>query len=556
MDVSSMRTRKINGLQLEKMMRNGLANLRGHETEVNKLNVFPVADGDTGTNMCSTLENGIKYAKPNESIGHYSRALSEGMLLGARGNSGVILSQFFKGFSTELARCSFAGPGELRNALIRGYRTAYESVVKPVEGTILTVTREGIEHIRSQITRYSTTDEILSMYVAEMKKTLSYTPEMLDVLKESGVVDSGAQGMIYIFEGMLAYLYGNIKFKRQKKQAESESAEQSAPDFSLFDENSRFELGYCTEFILQLLHDTKYSQRFELKKFIAALQALGDSLVVVQDGKRVKVHIHTLRPERVIALARGYGEFLTFKLENMQLQHNEVLREESKRKKRPHKALAMVAVVNGEGLKSLFEELGCDVVICCGETMNASSQEFVDAFDEIDADDIVVFPNNKNVFLAAQQAVELHGGKNIHIIPSRSVPEGYFSIAMDVPDRENSFRISSMESGLDGVATLIQTTASRDYSSDTLSCREGDDIVLLGNELVCASGGRIGSIIEGMKQVEDIEDKETCVIFSGEGVTEEEREELEEAIEEAFPLLDAEFIDGGQRVYRWLLGLS
>ena len=205
-----MKNRKINGTQFEGMVRNGLAYLRQREKEVNKLNVFPVPDGDTGTNMRLTLENGIEYAKSNEVMAHYLKTLSEGMLLGARGNSGVILSQFFKGMQLELARCVVAGPGELRNALIRGYRNAYSAVVKPVEGTILTVFREGIEHIRPQISRATAIEDLLLMYIAEMKKTLAYTPELLPVLKESGVIDSGGQGFIYIVEGMLGYLYGDI----------------------------------------------------------------------------------------------------------------------------------------------------------------------------------------------------------------------------------------------------------------------------------------------------------------------------------------------------------
>ena len=280
-----MRNKRINGVQFEKMVKNGLQNLSRHEEEVNKLNVFPVPDGDTGTNMYLTLANGIKYAKSSAAIGVYTKALSTGMLLGARGNSGVILSQFFKGFHTELARSSFAGPGELRNALIRGYRTAYDSVIKPVEGTVLTVAREGIEHIRGQITRNSTIEEILAMYIAEMKKTISYTPEMLDVLKEAGVVDSGGQGFIYIFEGMLGYLYGDV-YRTNKKTAPKEH---SAPDpgkeidFSLFNENSSFEDGYCTEFILQLLKGEKYTQRFKLETYIEDIGIYGDSLVVAFD---------------------------------------------------------------------------------------------------------------------------------------------------------------------------------------------------------------------------------------------------------------------------------
>lgn len=550
-----MKNRKINGTQFEGMVRNGLAYLRQREKEVNKLNVFPVPDGDTGTNMRLTLENGIEYAKSNEVMAHYLKTLSEGMLLGARGNSGVILSQFFKGMQLELARCVVARPGELRNALIRGYRNAYGAVVKPVEGTILTVFREGIEHIRPQISRATAIEDLLLMYIAEMKKTLAYTPELLPVLKESGVIDSGGQGFIYIVEGMLGYLYGDI-VRDDKPAAKSINAPVQSVDFSLFNEYSKFTDGYCMEFILQLLKSGSYIQLFDLDRYIEDIGVYGNSLVVVRDGSRVKVHIHTLRPEKVIALSRQYGEFLTFKLENMQLQHNEVIKEETDSRKLPHKKLAIVSVVNGTGLKTLFEELGADVVICCGETMNASSQEFVDAFNRIDADDIVVFPNNKNVILAAQQAAQLHGGDNIHILPSRSIAEGYFAVAMDVPDNDNKYRINSMRSGLRDVTTLIETTASRDYSYHDLTCRQGEEIVLMNGEIVSVNKNWLECLIEAMRLVPDIDDAETCVVFSGEGVSEDELDELSESLEEEFPMLEAEIIDGGQKLYRFIIGLS
>ena len=248
-----MSTRRINGIHLEKMVKNGLAVLQRHEDEVNRLNVFPVPDGDTGTNMVLTLGNGIRYAKSSEDAGAYLRSLSDGMLLGARGNSGVILSQFFKGFAIELTRSPLIGPGELRNGLIRGYRCAYDAVVHPVEGTILSVTREGIEHIRTQITRNSSIESILSMYIAEMRKTLSFTPEMLSVLKEAGVVDSGAYGFILIFEGMLKCLYGEVIDPKELPLPQA----QPPVDLSLFNENSEFSDGYCTEFILQRLVNSK-----------------------------------------------------------------------------------------------------------------------------------------------------------------------------------------------------------------------------------------------------------------------------------------------------------
>lgn len=536
------------------MVRKGLACLRKREKEVNKLNVFPVADGDTGTNMCATLENGIQYAKSGEYLAHYLKALSEGMLFGARGNSGVILSQFFKGLQLELSDCSDAGSKELRNALICGYRNAYASVVKPVEGTILTVFREGIEYIRMQMDGETAIEDLLLMYMEGMKKALACTPELLPVLKESGVIDSGGQGFIYIVEGMLDALSGDL-VGADKAVSNTPSVFEKSVDFSLFNEYSRFDDGYCMEFILQLLKSDSYMQSFDLDCYIGDIGVCGDSLVVVCDDTRVKVHVHTRFPEKVMALSRRYGEFLSFKLENMQLQHNERIQSESGRKS-PHKTLAMIAVVNGGGLKKLFEELGCDEVICCSDTMNASAQEFIDAFNRLNADTIVVLPNNKNVILAAQQAAQLHGGGHIHVLPSRSIAEGYFAIAMDVPENDTVFRIRSMESGLRGVTTLIETTASRDFACRGLTCRRGEEIVLRNDNLISVGRNRLDAMAEALRWTPGIDDAETCVIFSGADVSEEEINALTEYLEDAFPWLEAEIMEGGQKIYRYIIGLS
>ena len=547
-----MATKRINGIQLEKMLKNGLAYLQQHEEEVNRLNVFPVPDGDTGTNMALTLENGIRFAKSSTDAGAYLKSLADGMLLGARGNSGVILSQFFNGFALEMSRSPLIGPGELRAGLIRGYRAAYDAVVHPVEGTILSVAREGIEHIRSQITRLSSIESILSMYTAEMRKTLSYTPEMLSVLKEAGVVDSGAYGFILIIEGMLKCLYGEVIVPR-------ESIESLTPapivDLSLFNEDSAFSDGYCTEFILQRLNHPQYKQEFSKDDFISSLKFYGNSLVVVEDGMRVKVHIHTLYPAKVISFAQQYGEFLTFKLENMQVQHNEHDRmiEDST----VHKPLAVVAVVNGEGMKELFYNLGCDAVIDGGTTMNTSSAEFMEAFEHIDADEIVVLPNNPNIILAAKQAVELSERKNITVLDTDSVVQGYFAKAMDIPDSDDAkFRISQMQSGSDNVLTVSQTVASRNYSFHEISCKKGDEIALLDGEIVSVGKDFARTIVDTLMTVEDIEDKETCVIFRGKDVPEEMEDTLQQALGEKLPLLECEFIDGGQEIYHWVLGLT
>ena len=424
-----MSVKRINGVQLEQMLRNGLANLRLQEAEINQLNVFPVPDGDTGTNLRMTLEHGLQSAQSSTNAGEYLNSLAAGMLLGARGNSGVILSQFFYGFAQELSRDPLIGPGELRSGLIRGYRVAYEAVIRPVEGTMLTVAREGIEHIRGQITRSSGIEMILSMYVAEMRKTLAQTPEMLAVLKESGVVDSGGAGLILIFEGMLKQLLGE-QLETGDTPAVASPAP-AGPDLSLFDENTLFEDGYCMEFILQLMNQKGYDRKFKLPDYIRALERLGESIVCVQNEKRIKVHIHTKKPAIIIQYSQRYGEFLTFKLENMQLQHNE--RDRSLRPGK-HKPLAIVAVVNGFGMRKLFESLGADFVIDGGATMNTSSQEFIEAIEGLNADAVAILPNHKNVIPAAEQAASLISGRSVTVIPTRSFAEGYFAIAMDIPD--------------------------------------------------------------------------------------------------------------------------
>lgn len=546
-----MSTRRINGILLEKMIENGLAFLQQHEGEVNRLNVFPVPDGDTGTNMALTLGNGTRYAKSSEDCGAYLRSLSDGMLLGARGNSGVILSQFFKGFAVEMTRSPLIGPGELRNGLIRGYRTAYEAVVHPVEGTILSVTREGIEHIRTQITRNSSIESILSMYIAEMRKTLSYTPEMLSVLKEAGVVDSGAYGFILIVEGMLKCLYGEVIIPKEQNA----HPQSGLVDLSLFNENSEFTDGYCTEFILQRLNHSRYQQEFSKNDFISELRFFGNSIAVVVDGMRVKVHIHTLYPSKVIAFAQQYGEFLTFKMENMQVQHNEHDRDLNQKKE--HKPLSIISVVNGEGMKELFQSFGCDIVIDGGTTMNTSSAEFVEAIEQLDAEEIVILPNNPNIILAANQAVELSKRKNITVIESKSVAQGYFAMAMDIPDSDDAkFRVSQMQSGIDNIATVSQTVASRNYSFHEISCRKGDEIALLDGEIVSVGSDYAKTIADTLSVVPDIEDKETCVIFRGKDVPADREEALYELLSARYPLMDFEFIDGGQEIYHWIVGLA
>jgi len=558
-----MSTKKIDGMLFEQMIRNGLNNLSSHEKEINALNVFPVADGDTGTNMRLTLESGIRCARPTRLLCDYLKALSSGMLLGARGNSGVILSQLFKGIYLELSRAGAAAPVEMRNAFIRGYKVAYESVIRPVEGTILTVAREGIEQATRQMRHPADMEELLEAYLSSMSISLAATPEVLPVLKEMGVVDSGAKGYIAIVEGMYRWLKGEI-FDRHQPALSAPGQPQT--DFSLFDENSRFDQGYCTEFILQLMRAPQYMSPFRQEDFIRALEQRGNSLVVVQDGSRVKVHVHTKKPAAVIEYAQQYGEFLTFKLENMQLQHNEYLRDQKEpapREEIPapaapkaHKAVWVIAAVNGPGNRKTFTDLGCDYVIDGGATMNASSEDFLTAIRQADADAIVILPNNANMLLAARQAVELSGEKNVTVLEAKTLAEGYYALAMDVPDSKDiNMRIAQMNSGIESIETLLITAAARAYEHNGVKCKENECIAVYRDELVFTSAQPLDTVIRGLQMVEGIEDRESCVFFRGKNGNAALEKEIARKVGELFPMMECSFLDGGQEIYDWIIGI-
>ncbi|MBQ2157859.1 MAG: DAK2 domain-containing protein [Oscillospiraceae bacterium] len=548
-----MSVKRVDGALMAGMLKNGLACLKASEEKINILNVFPVADGDTGTNMRLTLENGLKTAKPVKELGPYLQSVSTGMLYGARGNSGVILSQLMNGFAQELARVPSADTGEVKRSLIGAYQTAYNSVIRPVEGTILTVAREGIEHIRSQVTRRTTIDQLLSMYLAEMRKTLAYTPELLAELKEAGVVDSGGLGYITIVEGMLKYLNGEVLTGAGDEIAEK--APQPSVDLSLFNEHSSFIDGYCMEFILQLLLDPAYDQDFRLPSFIKKLEARGNSIVAVQDNRRVKVHIHTKIPSAVMALAQKYGEFISFKLDNMQVQHNEHTRAVKSSKK--HVPLRVITVADGDGMRELFSGAGAGDILNGGSTMNTSAQEFVSAFKAVDADRYLVLPNNKNITLAAQQAAALATGKKVTVLPTRSMVEGYFALAMDVPDSEDiDYRVRQMELGAENVVTLSVAKSAKDTTYHGMHVKSGDWLSFINEEPAASAGSRVDALIAGLAAVSDIAERETCILFRGLDTDEAEEALLEARIGEVYPDLELSFIYGGQSVYGWLVGLS
>lgn len=564
-----MATRRIDGTLFEKLILGGLDSLARSEKELNALNVFPVADGDTGTNMRLTLENGIRCAQSCKELNDYLKALSSGMLLGARGNSGVILSQIFKGIYLELSRYASATAVELRNAFIRGYKVAYESVIKPVEGTILTVAREGIEQASKQQRRLSDVETLLASYIANMEISLASTPTLLPVLAEMGVVDSGGKGYLAIIRGMQEALTGSVPQSYGKPapvfpisaSPASPSLPASAPDLSKFDENSDFIEGYCMEFILQLMKKPGYRQDFKDRELLSVLERYGGSIVMVQDGLRVKVHVHTGTPADIMEYAQQFGEFLTFKLENMQLQHNEYVEqrkaEKAPKKSAEHTGLAVIAVANGEGLKRIFRDLGCTEVIDGGPTMNASSEEFLAAIGRVDADAIVILPNGPNMMLAAQQAVELSGLDNVHVLSAKTPAEGYFALAMDVQDSTDiEMRINQMRMGISCTQTLLVAPAARDYSGRGMSCRENDIIAISGDELLNTSSDPVEAVIGGLKRLEGFDDRESCIFFRGAGADASLEDAIRSRLEDEYPLLELDFEWGGQDVYDWIIGVS
>ncbi|MCQ2772115.1 MAG: DAK2 domain-containing protein [Bacilli bacterium] len=551
-----MEIKTIDGLLLKDLFAAGLANLRANEKIVNDLNVFPVPDGDTGSNMRMTIENGVKNTAESENIGEFSANFAKGVLMGARGNSGVILSQYFKGLSLALKGKETADILEFRDALVEAYKTAYKAVVTPTEGTILTVCREAIEFIYDQIDDSYDLKSLIEAWIKRATISLEETPEKLAVLKEAGVVDSGGAGLIYIFEGLLKYLGGEI-FGDEAPAEVSHSASSVKIDFKkIFNADSILTFGYCTEFILQLQNCKCNPAEFDINEFIAFLETVGNSIVAFKDEDIVKVHVHTTKPYIIIEKAQQYGEFVTFKMENMTIQNAQVEAEKQAKKAAVHKEIAYVAVCQGEGIIDLYKELGCDIVLNGGQTMNTSTEEFVEAFKMLNADHIIVFPNNKNIVMAAEQAKEIYKDSRIHVVKTGSIAEGYFAFSMMDPDEKDvDVQMENILAGIDSVTTISTTHATRDTTVNGITCVNGQAISLVGHDLVSSNPSTVLSTLEAMSKVEDIESKEVIALFKGQSVSEEELEELTAAIGEKYPSAEVGVIDGKQDVYDFILGI-
>ncbi len=526
-------------------------NIRANTAEINDLNVFPVPDGDTGTNMTKTAEGGIAYISSltDASVADLSAQFARGALLGARGNSGVILSQIFAGIAEGLSACDTATAADLANAYRFGIDRSYGSVVNPTEGTILTVFREATEYAASKVSSDTTVDQFLTDHIDEAKRSLARTKDILPVLKEADVVDSGGAGYLYIASGMYAALTG--KSASEVYQFADEEASGAPVDINGFTRDSVLEFGYCTEFLLRLQSAKVDPDTFDVKTVISYLESIGgESIVAYKTEDVIKVHVHTFDPGLVLLEMRKYGEFLTTKIENMSLQHNET---ESKKRV----PVAVLAVASGDGMAALFKSMGADGIISGGQTNNPSAEEFIKAFDAAAADKIIVLPNNKNIFLAAKQAAEMYGQSEIYIVPTESLMQGYSALSVMAPDPDNiESAIRSATSAAKGIIDAEITYAVRDASVNGCEVKKGEFMAISNHEIKATAINAEDALLGLLDSIDDLDDYEIINVFVGKSVSDDARAEVTEAIEEKYPDHELIVYEGGQEVYSYLVAIE
>ncbi len=557
----SLSARIIGGILMARMAKGGAKRLSAKADKVNKLNVFPVPDGDTGDNMRMTIESGIAAIEniDSDDLAEVMKTLSHGMLLGARGNSGVILSQFFAGMAKGLEQAHDADPEVFGHALELGVQQAYSSVMTPTEGTILTVAREAVEYAVANITPKSTIRTLFADLVKKMRESLDHTPEILAVLKEAGVVDSGGAGLLYIMEGFNKVLNGEEIPDAPSTGAPAPTP--AAPTSFSFGADSVMTYGYCTELLLQLQNAKGDPTQFDLEGLRAFLCRVGDSVVCFQTESIVKLHVHTFTPEKVLERCRRYGEFLTVKIENMSVQHTELSEKEEKAPTEaepaalysPAKKYGIVAVSNGPGIDELFRELGTDVVVSGGQTNNPSTNDFLEAFSQVNAKHIFVFPNNSNIFMAAQQAADLYEKANVHVLPSKSIGTGYVAISSaDLENPSTKAVLASMTEAMARVSAGYISPSIRDADIGGVHIHDGDTIGVIDKEILVSEADRVEAAKKTAALLLDLPEKFMLTIFTGEDAAEEETAALTAFLNEAYPDAEVYFINGGQEIYPYI----
>ena len=547
---------KINGLVLAEMIDLGSKNLAKNAEKINALNVFPVPDGDTGTNMNLSMSSGSKETAANvvENIGELGKSFSKGLLMGARGNSGVILSQLFRGMSQYIADKKEIDAKEFAEAIQNGVSIAYKAIIKPVEGTILTVAREAAEAGLKAAKNTDSVVEVMEAIYAESQASLKRTPDLLPILKEVGVVDSGGQGLVCVYQGFVAALKG-------EKIEGLESVETNVVDMQ-FEDNHDMDFmspedivyGFCTEFTVRL---DKEKKEFDEDKFRTDMSKFGDSLLVISDSEYVKIHVHTETPGEVFNYGQQYGELIKIKSDNMREQHREVLRKQEVKQATAPKELkeqAMISISMGAGLSKVLTSMGVDYIVEGGQTMNPSTEDIMKAIKEVNAKNIFIFPNNKNIQLAAKQAAEL-AEENVFVIESKTAPQGLAAVMVFNPQAVPEENFANMQEVLSTVSTLEVTHAVRDTNIEGVEIKK-DEFMGIRNGKIVVSNLSLNTVLEELLEKSIDEDTEIVTLYLGEESTEEYTDFLEQLIEEKYPDVEVELIESGQPVYPYIIGVE
>ena len=554
-----MEVKAINGGQFQAMVQAGAIRLNQNAEFVNSLNVFPVPDGDTGTNMDLSMTSGAKAVREatSEHVGELAGILSKGLLMGARGNSGVILSQIFRGFSKEIIEKETLSAQDLADALQNGVETAYKAVMKPVEGTILTVSRGAAIGAEKKAAKSDDCIEVMEAALKGAKKALAKTPDMLPVLKEVGVVDSGGQGLVFVYEGFLESLSGKIvesdlhQPTPGQMDAMVNAEHHRSVSGAVATEDITF--GYCTEIMVRIGEGPTVDSEFDYDTFRNYLNDLGDSLLVVADDEIIKVHVHTEQPGEVMNYGQKFGSLIKIKVDNMRVQHETILENEGEAKNAKPKErvpYGIISVAAGKGIQELFTSMGVNYIISGGQTMNPSTEDILKAIDAVNADNVIILPNNKNIFMAADQAAEVSEVPAI-VIPSKTISQGMtallgFNDQLPLADNE-----AAMRDMLEEVVSGSVTTAVRDTSIDGVEIKENDCLGMIEGKIVVSTPDRFEASLATLKGMIS-EDSEIVTIIVGEEGISEEAEKLEEALIEWNDELEIEIHQGNQPVYPYL----
>lgn len=542
----------INSATFIQMVRMGANNLANNRDLINKLNVFPVPDGDTGTNMNLSLTSGVEEVNKveDQNLDAILKSFVKGLLMGARGNSGVILSQLFRGFAERLQGKSELSNEDFANGLASGVQIAYQAVTTPVEGTILTVAKDASKVATQLISKELTIIEMMEEILIEAKASLNRTPDLLPILKEVGVVDSGGKGLVMIYEGFLAALKGEALPEQEQVDIDTLIEAEHERSFQSFINKESIQNGYCTEFFVEFDREKTSTHPFDEETFRSELSEYGDSLLVAADEAFVKIHIHTEYPGKVMTIGQQYGELAKIDIENMRKQYENIVEKEEESKQEA-KEFGIITVAMGDGMRKMFESIGATTIIEGGQTMNPSTEDLLSAVENTNAEHTYILPNNKNIIMAANQVKELTS-KEVIIIPSKTIPQGISALFSFDGDESQETNTINMTEAIGDVKTGLITYAIRDTVVNDLEIKKDSYMGMDDNSIIVTDADKLNATKRLLAKLVD-EDDELVTVFYGQDVEETEVVELEEYVESYMNEAEVEFYQGNQPIYSFII---